>query len=265
MTESYSSAPPSETPTEFVRSLQRGLSVIQAFSREHQRLSLSQVAEITGMTRATARRFLLTLEHLGYVGSEGRYFYLKPRVLQLGYAYLSSLSVAEVAQSHLEELAERMHESCSASVLDSEDVVYVARAATNRIMAIGLSVGTRLPAYCTSMGRVLLAALPKSELDNYLEGANLSPRTSQTVFTAPKLINVLDQVRDQGWCAQDQELELGVRSIAVPIRSSNGATIAAINISAHAARVTMAELTQDFLPELQSCRDGIELDLVGRV
>lgn len=253
-----------ETPTDFVRSLQRGLSVIQAFSSEHQRLTLTEVAQITDMTRATARRFLLTLEHLGYVGTEGRYFYLKPRVLQLGYAYLSSLSVAEVAQSHLERLAQHMHESCSASVLDSEDVVYVARAATNRIMAIGLSVGTRLPAYCTSMGRVLLAALPQNELDHYLEVADLNPRTSQTVFTVPQLQQVIDEVRAQGWCAQDQELELGVRSIAVPIQSSNGATIAAVNISAHAARVSMTQLIEEFLPELQQCKVEIERDLIGR-
>jgi len=254
---------PDERPGEFVQSLERGLSVIRAFSHDRPRMTLSDVARETDMTRAAARRFLLTLEHLGYVGSDGRQFYLRPSVLQLGYAYLSSFSVAEIAQDHLEKLAERLHESCSASVLDETEVVYIARASTNRIMTIGLSVGARLPAHCTSMGRVLLAALTPYELDRYLAHADLSARTDRTITGADALRKELDVVRKQGWCLIDQELEDGVRSVAVPIQDAQGKVLAAINVSTHATRVTMQTLREDCLPQLIACARGIDEDLAG--
>lgn len=253
-----------ERPAEFVQSLERGLAVIKAFSQDRPRMTLSEVARETGMTRAAARRFLITLESLGYVTTDGRQFSLRPSVLQLGYAYLSSFSLAEIAQVHLEQLAERLHESCSASVLDDRDIVYVARASTNRIMTIGLSVGARLPAYCTSMGRVLLAHLSPRELDAYLARADLHARTERTITSPERLRAELEVVREQGWCMQDQELEDGVRSLAVPVRDADGRVVAAINVSAHASRVSMEELQQAFLPALIACARAIDEDLAGR-
>src|SRR5262252_5159600 len=193
--------------TDFVQSLDRGLAVIRCFSSEHPSLTLSEVAERTGLTRAAARRFLLTLQELGYVGSSGRQFSLRPRVLALGYAYLSSFSVSQIAQPHLEDLAEQLHESCSVSVLDGDDLVYVARASANRIMTIALTVGTRLPPYPTSMGRVLLAHLPAGELEAYLGRAELRKLTERTVVDPGELRTILATVRSQGWAAVDQELE----------------------------------------------------------
>lgn len=254
----------SERPPEFVQSLERGLSVIRAFSRDRPRLTLSDVARETGTTRAAARRFLITLESLGYVSSEGRLFSLRPSVLQLGYAYLSSFSMAEIAQDHLERLAGEMHESCSASVLDGQDIVYVARASTNRILATGLSIGARLPAYCTSMGRVLLASLSDDQLNAYLASADLRPLTNRTI-TDPELLRAeLTRVRRQGWCILDQELEEGVRSAAVPVHDGQDRVIAAVNISAHAMRIDMATLESSFLPRILDCAKQIDSDLAGR-
>jgi len=253
-----------DRPAEFVQSLERGLSVIRAFSAERPRPTLSEVARHTNMTRATARRFLITLQELGYVSTDGKTFALRPSVLQLGYAYLSSFSVAEIAQVHLEALADQLHESCSASVLDGEDVVYVARSSTNRIMTIGLSVGARLPAYCTSMGRVLLADLDEVELERYLHAADLQPRTARTITDRERLRAEIDLVRGQGWCLIDQELEDGVRSVAAPVHDGSGRVVAAINTSVHAARVTLESLRTQFLPALRTCGQHIDQDLAGR-
>lgn len=253
-----------DRPAEFVQSLERGLSVIRAFSHDRPRLTLSEVARETGMTRAAARRFLITLESLGYVSSDGRLFALRPSVLQLGYAYLSSFSLSEIAQDHLENLADQLRESCSASVLDGQDIVYVARASTNRIMTVGLSVGARLPAYCTSMGRVLLAALDPVELEDYLGSVSLPARTHRTITDVATLRAELTRVRDQGWCLLDQELEDGVRSVAVPVHDASGRIVAAINTSAHVTRVTLDMLRNDFLPGLRECARQIDLDLAGR-
>jgi IclR family pca regulon transcriptional regulator len=251
--------------TDFVQSLDRGLAVIRCFSSEHPSLTLSEVAERTGLTRAAARRFLLTLRELGYVGSSGRQFSLRPRVLALGYAYLSSFSVAQIAQPHLEDLTEELHESCSVSVLDGDDIVYVARASANRIMTIALTVGTRLPPYPTSMGRVLLAALPEAELDAYLSRARLRKLTEHTVDDPGQLRAILADAAAKGWAAVDQELEAGVRSIAVPIRDSSGRVVAAINASAHAARVPMRTLEKQFLPRLLDAAEQIDAELAARM
>ena len=251
--------------TDFVQSLDRGLAVIRCFSSERPSLTLSEVAERTGLTRAAARRFLLTLQELGYVGSTGRQFSLRPRVLALGYAYLSSFSVAQIAQPHLEDLAEELHESCSVSVLDGDDIVYVARASANRIMTIALTVGTRLPPYPTSMGRVLLASLPEEELDAHLRRTELRKLTERTVVDETELRQILAKVAAQGWAAVDQELEAGVRSIAVPIRDSSGRVVAAINASAHAARVQMRPLEKQFLPRLLNAAQQIDAELATRM
>jgi IclR family transcriptional regulator, pca regulon regulatory protein len=251
--------------TDFVQSLDRGLAVIRCFSSERPSLTLSEVAERTGLTRAAARRFLLTLQELGYVGSSGRQFSLRPRVLALGYAYLSSFSVAQIAQPHLEDLAEELHESCSVSVLDGDDIVYVARASANRIMTIALTVGTRLPPYPTSMGRVLLAYLPDAEREALLGRATFTKLTDRTVVDPARLRELLATVREQGWAAVDQELEAGVRSIAVPIRDSSGKVIAAINASAHAARVPMRTVEKHFLPRLLDAAAHIDSELAARL
>ncbi|MEV1166836.1 IclR family transcriptional regulator C-terminal domain-containing protein [Nonomuraea sp. NPDC049784] len=246
-----------------VQSLARGLAVIRAFSATEPQLTLSQVARATGLSRAAARRFLLTLEDLGYVRSDGRLFALTPRVLELGYAYLSSLSLPEVADPHLERLAAEVHESASVAVLDGEDVVYVARVATARIMRVTISIGTRFPAYCTSMGRVLLAALPPAELDAYLERAELRRLTSRTIVLPAALRAELDKVRERGRAMVDQELEEGLRSIAAPVRDRSGRTVAAVNVSTHASRTTLQAARRDLLPPLLATAAKIEADLAA--
>ena len=250
-----------ERPAGYVQSLERGLAVIRCFSAERPRLTLSELARQTGLSRAAARRSLITLQTLGYVGNDERQFYLTPRVLTLGYAYLSSLSVADVAQSHLTDLANEVHESCSASVLDGFDIVYVARAATKRIMTISLSVGTRLPAHATSMGRVLLAALRDEQLDTYLEKATLVPLTERTIVDRDRLRAEVERTRTRGWCLVDQELEDGVRSIAVPLHDAGGRVVAAVNTSAHATRVPLTTLQRSFLPKLRDCAAAIDAEL----
>ncbi|HEX5906731.1 MAG TPA: IclR family transcriptional regulator C-terminal domain-containing protein [Propionibacteriaceae bacterium] len=254
-------AKPRERPAGYVQSLDRGLAVICSFSAERPRLTLSEVARHTGLSRAAARRSLITLQALNYVGSDGRQFYLTPRVLTLGYAYLSSLSLADIAQGHLSDLANDVHESCSASVLDGSDIVYVARAATKRIMTISLSVGTRLPAYATSMGRVLLAALPGDQLDAYLDSTRLARLTERTIVDHDRLRAEVEKTRTRGWCLVDQELEHGVRSIAVPIHDSAGRVVAAVNTSAHATRVPLTTLQKSFLPRLRDCAAAIDAEL----
>jgi IclR family pca regulon transcriptional regulator len=245
----------------FVQSLERGLAVIRAFKAETPELTLSDVARATGLTRAAARRFLLTLLDLGYVRSDGRLFSLTPRVLDLGYSYLSSISLPEVAEPHLERLVAEVHESSSVSVLDTGDVVYVARIPTSRIMAVSINVGTRFPAYATSMGRVLLAGLPEDELDAYLARTELRRLTPKTITTTKALHAELARVRAQGWALVDQELEEGLRAIAAPIRDRSGRVVAAANVSAHASRTSPDDIRRDLLPPLLAAAARIEADL----
>ena len=247
--------------THFVQSLQRGLAVIRAFDEDNPELTLSDVARATGLTRAAARRFLLTLADLGYVRTDGRWFTLSPRILELGYAYLSSLSLPEVAEPHLERLVAEVHESSSVSVLDGEDIVYVGRVPTSRIMTVSINVGTRFPAYATSMGRVLLAGLPDAELDAYLERVELVPLSPRTVTSRDALRAAVARVRSQGWALVDQELEEGLRSIAAPIRDRSGRTIAAVNLSAHASRMSIDEGRRRLVPALLATAARIEADL----
>ena len=192
---------------DYVQSLERGLAVIRAFGAESPELRLSDVARATGLTRAAARRFLLTLVKLGYVRQDGNFFSLRPRVLELGYAYLSVLSLPEVAQPHMEALVGEVNESSSIAVLDDLDIVYVARVPTQRIMTITIAVGTRLPAYATSMGRVLLAGLPSEALEECLERVEIEPLTPMTVPDPDALRDRIERVRNAGWAAVDQELE----------------------------------------------------------
>ncbi|GIH78601.1 IclR family transcriptional regulator domain-containing protein [Planobispora longispora] len=252
---------PADRGSDHVQSLARGLAVIRAFSADAPELTLSEVARATGLTRAAARRFLLTLVDLGYVRTDGRLFALSPRVLELGYAYLSSLTLPEVAEPHLERLVAEVHESASVAVLDGEDVVYVSRVATSRIMRVTISIGTRFPAHCTSMGRVLLAWLPPDRLDAYLEGAELRAFTARTVTAPVALRAELDRVRSQGWAMVDQELEEGLRSLAVPIRERSGRVVAAMNLSSHASRTTPESARRDLLPPLLAAAARVEADL----
>jgi IclR family pca regulon transcriptional regulator len=244
-----------------VQSLERGLAVIRAFDAQHPELTLSEVARICDLTRAAARRFLLTLADLGYVRTDGRLFSLTPRVLELGYAFLSSLSLPQVAEPHLEKLVADVHESSSLSVLDGDDIVYVARVPTSRIMTVAINVGTRFPAYATSMGRVLLAGRPDDEIEAYLARLRVTRFTSRTVASAEALRAELRRVAERGHSIVDQELEEGLRSIAAPVRDRSGTVVAAVNVSMHASRNSVESMRRRLLPALLTATAGIETDL----
>lgn len=239
-----------EPSGQYVQSLARGLSVIRAFGRERPSMTLSDIADVTGLTRATARRFLLTLIELGYVRADGRLFLLTPRVLDLGFSYLSGLALPEIVGPYLEQLSRRLNESASASVLDGGDIVYIARVPARRIMTVSITVGTRFPAHATSMGRVLLAALPGDELDRYLESVSRPALTENTVTDAASLRNTLDRVREQGWALVDQELEQGLRSIAAPLRGAEGRVVAAINVSTSTSTASLERIHDEYRPAL---------------
>ena len=245
----------------FVQSLERGLAVIRAFDAQHRELTLSEVARICDLTRAAARRFLLTLTDLGYVRTDGRLFSLTPRVLELGWAYLSALSLPEVAGPHLERLAAEVHESSSVSVLDGDDIVYVARVPTRRIMTVAITVGTRFPAYATAMGRVLLAHRPAGDVEAYLARVRLERLTGRTVTTVAALRAELDRTREQGYALVDQELEEGLRSMAAPVRDRSGAVTAAVNVSVPAGRTSVAAMRAHLLPPLLATAERISADL----
>jgi IclR family pca regulon transcriptional regulator len=235
---------------DFIQSLERGLAVINSFSREHNPQTLSEVAGRTGLTRATARRILLTLRDLGYVQQRGRDFSLTPKVLDLGYSFLSSFQVVELAETPMERLVEEVKESSSMSVLDGSEIVYVARVPTSRIMTIALALGSRLPAYPTSMGRVLLAGLPDSEVDAYMSRVSFEQLTRHTVIDPADFRAIIKRTREDGYTLVDQELEEGVRSIAAPVHNSRGKVIAAVNVSCHASRVGVARMRKEFRPRL---------------
>ena len=245
----------------FVQSLARGLSVIRAFNETHPEMTLSEVARATELSRAAARRFLHTLVQLGYVWTDGRTFALTPRVLELGFSYLSSVSLPEIAQPHLEKLVAAVQESASVSVLDDDDIVYVARVPTSRIMTVSINIGTRFPAYATSMGRVLLAYLPDAELEAYLDRVRLEPLGPHTLTSAAELRDELKRVRAQGWALVDQELEAGLRSIAAPVRGRSDRVVAAVNVSSHASRMSSEDARRLLLPPLLEAAARIEADL----
>ena len=232
--------------------LEKGLAVIACFDAAHPRLTIADVARMTGLTRATARRCLITLVRIGYAETDGRFFALTPRVLKLGYAYLASTPLTAVLQNALERLSEAIGESSSASILDGGEIVYVARAATKRIMSVGLAVGARLPAYCTSMGRVLLAALPEAEARARVAASDRRALTARTVTGVEEVMALLARARAEGFVVIDQELELGLTSIAVPVVDRAGRVLAAVNIGTQAARFPPDALVRTFLPKLQA-------------
>jgi IclR family transcriptional regulator, pca regulon regulatory protein len=236
---------------DFVLSLARGLRVIEAFEGNTGGLSTAELSRHTGLSRAAVRRLLITLELLGYAESDGRVYRLKTRVMRLGFSYLSSNSLATVAQPILAHVIELVHESSSVGVLEDDQIVYVARASAKRVMSVGLTVGSRLPAFCTSMGRVLLSGLSDQELSAYLDRVELIAVTPKTIVDKSLLFDVIRQVRVDGFALNDEELELGHRSIAVPVKTRKGAMVAGMNIGLHAARVSVAEMTHRLLPILR--------------
>lgn len=259
-----SSRPNQLKEADFVQSFARGLLVIQSFDGTHRRQTSSDVARRTGLNRATVRRLLLTLEDLGYVRVEDRQYSLAPSVLRLGYAYISALRAPAIAQPFLEALSEEVNESCSMTVLDGTEVVYVARVPTHRIFSLALGVGSRLPAFMISMGRVLLAELPEDELDAVLNASDLVQATPKTIVDLLGIKRELEVARRQGWYLLDEELELGIRGVAAPIRDETGTVAAAINVSTTTARTTKKMIQTTIVPSLLRTAQDISAALTMR-
>jgi IclR family transcriptional regulator, pca regulon regulatory protein len=243
---------------DIVGSLAKGLGVMEILAAHRAGLTLSEVAEKAGLTRAGARRLLLTLAASGYATQDGRRFSLSPRLIALARNWVSGASLWSFAEPVMREVSETLGESCSAAVLSGHDVVYVARVAGARIVSVGLHVGTRLPAYCTSMGRVLLSELPDDEREALLGSAAIEAKTEKTVTDPAALAAIIARVRAEGYSIVDEELELGLRSIAVPIRDLSGRIVAAINVSTQSARTSIAEMEESFLPLLRQAAAQIE-------
>jgi IclR family pca regulon transcriptional regulator len=244
----------------FMTSLARGLAVIQAFSDKKRQLTISQLSVKTALSRAAVRRCLYTLMKLGYAGSDdSRHYFLRPRVLSLGHSYITSMPLSAAAQPVLEHVSHQLHESCSIAILDGLEIIYVARASVTRIMSIDLGVGSRLPAFCTSMGRVLLAYLPPEDLELCLARIEYTSHTERTVRNADKLRQILRLVRRNGYSIVDQELELGLRSMAVPIQNPAGKVVAALNVGAHAQRVSVQEMQNRFLSHVQAAAQELSM------
>jgi IclR family pca regulon transcriptional regulator len=245
----------------FMASLARGLAVIRAFTQQRRNLTIAQLSQRTAIPRAAVRRCLYTLTALGYVATDdGRSYALRPRILALGHAFLSSTPLVYAVQPLLEQITSLLHESSSMAVLEGDDILYIARSSTTtRLLSIELGIGSRLPAYCTSMGRVLLAGLAASALDAYLARVALVKLTGRTVATADELKRALQAVRRDGYCIVDQELEIGLRSIAVPVVDRAGHTVAAINVGTQSSRVPVSEMEARFLPPLRAAAHELAL------
>jgi IclR family pca regulon transcriptional regulator len=243
---------------DFVKSFEKGLKILTLFCAEQPQLTLSEAAELASTTRAAARRSLLTLAELGYVSYDERYFKLTPKTLELGYAYLASLRYYSIVEPYLQEVTDKVQESTSAGVLDNTDVVYVARAPAKRVLTITTSVGTRIPAYTTSMGRVLLANLSTDELDRYFANATLEKHTPHSIYKEAALRKELEKVAKQGYSIIDQELEIGLRTIAIPLSSKLSKAEMGVNIAASASRVDMDTMINEFLPVLQVLKEKAE-------
>ena len=247
-----------ENSKDFVTSFARGLHVICCFDKQNDRLTLSEVAKLADLSRATARRFLFTLRELGYVESDGKLFWLSPKILELGYTYLTTQPLVTIVQPIIEKVSKITGESCSVAALDDFFIVYIARHLTQRIMSVTLNVGTRLPAYATSMGRVLLAAKEPEYVNQLFKTHPLTHYTKQTVTNLEALQKILEQVRQQGFSLVSEELELGLRSIAVPIYNQRNQVVAAINVSSQAALATETDLKEHVLPHLLSAAAEIK-------
>ena len=236
---------------DIMRGLAKGLAVIETFTAGRPRQSIAEAASACGLDRATTRRCLLTLAHEGYADYDGKYFTLTPRVLRLGTGCLAAMPLPRLIQPMLDRLCDEIGESTSVSILDGDEIVYVARAAQRKVMSIGLMPGSRLPAYCTSMGRVLLAALPEAEARARLGDAPLPARTPATLTEPEAVMEELARVRAQGYAVNDQEVEIGLRSIAVPVPGAHGRVVAAMNVGVAAARAGVSDMIEDFLPPMR--------------
>lgn len=236
---------------------------MRAFRDQTDRLTLSDVARIVLLPRATVRRCLLTLQALGYVESQGRYFSLSPQVLTLAQAYLSSSPLPRIAQSSLERVSEKLGESCSLSILHRDEVIYIARSTRKRIGSLHRDVGAHLPAHCTSMGRVLLAALSEADLNNYFSIAHLDSFTHNTVTNPDELRDILEKTRKQGYSYVDQELEPDLRAIGIPVLNASGRTVAALNIGAQASRTSKKVMLETFLPVMREAAREMRPLLIG--
>ncbi|MBN9672144.1 IclR family transcriptional regulator domain-containing protein [Roseibium aggregatum] len=245
-------------PTDYIASLAKGLKVIECFGAETSRLSISDVARTTGLDRATARRCLLTLHHEGYAEYDGKFFTLTPRASRLGLGALAALPLPQVMQPWLDQLTEQIGQSCSVSILDGTEVLYLARAAQKRVMSIGLSPGSRLPAHCTSMGRVLLAAMPEGEARAIVERSDLTPRTAFSLTDPEEIMARIGEVRAQGYAAIDQEVEIGVRSLAVPIRDSRDRVVGALNTGMAVIQTSPEDMVRTYLPALLKVQSGVQ-------
>lgn len=255
------SVPMTERTSEHVQSLERGLAVIKTFSRVRHPLTLTEVAERAGLAKAVARRLLMTLEHLGYVGRDGRNFSLLPKALELGYSYLSSLPLNEVLNPRLSALASRFEEAASAAVLDGDRSVYIARVTSGRVVTIGLAVGDRLPAYATSVGQVLLADLPDDELDHYLDTSVRKRMTDRTLVDRDELRERLMLVRKRGWALVDGELEAGVCAVAAPVRGADGRAVAAVKVGGQNTHSSAERMVNEICPVLLATVADISHDL----
>lgn len=247
----------------FMTSLARGLAVIRAFSQEQRRSSIAQLSQRTGIPRAAVRRVLYTLSRLGYVGSEdGRHYALQPRLLSLGHAYLSSTPLVAAVQPHLDRVSEAVDESCSLATLEGDDILYLARSVTSRIISITLNVGSRLPAYCTSIGQVLLAELPPAALDAYLARVRISRFTDRTPASAAALASLLERIREDGYVLAVEQMEVGVMSVAVPVRNVTGRAVAGINVIAQTGPRSPDELVVRCLPHLKAAVAALSTQLL---
>lgn len=246
---------------EYINSLARGLAVLRTFSRDRPEMTLSEVAAVAELSPAVARRCLHTLEHLGYVGRRGKLFLLRPEVMSFASAYLESMNVEEVVRPHLQEIRDRTGDSSSLAVLSQNDILYLVHVSTNRMIRLAASVGTRFPAYATSLGRVLLAGLPEDSLNDYLKQVELRPFTDKTLTSAPKLRQTIRQVRKRGYASVQDELDYGIVSVAVPIVNDRGETLAAINCSTGTTRITQEEMIRTRLPVLQEGARRINMEL----
>jgi IclR family transcriptional regulator, pca regulon regulatory protein len=243
--------------TDFIGGFAKGLRVIEAFGEAKPRLTITDIARETGLDRATARRCLLTLAELGYAAYDGKFFELTPKILRLGHAYLSATPLPRLVQPFLDQLSDTVGQSASASMLDGADIVYVARAAQKRVMSISLTAGSRLPAYCASMGRVLLAALPEAEARAIILASDRKANTPFTKTDPDALLEELSKIRKQGYALIDQELEIGLCSIAVPLENARGRTVAALNIGAPAAHVAAEEMVERYLPAMREVQAAL--------
>ncbi|GEK59953.1 IclR family transcriptional regulator [Marinococcus halophilus] len=250
-------------PADRVQSLEKGLAVIQSFSQEHPTLTVSHASKLTGLNRPTVRRIMLTLEALGFVQADEGHYSLTAKTLTLGYAYLSSQNLWNFAYPKMREFVQETGESCSISVLEETDIIYVARVPAKRIMSINIDIGTRLPAYATSMGRVLLAHLNEEQLEDYWIHAKLDPITDQTITNMEALKSIIHEVRINGYAHVENQLEQGLRSLAVPLTNRHGETVAAINCSVHAGRITEEVLLSTFLPLLRATARGVSNDIIA--